>query len=61
MPLGETDREESWWEGMEVDDKRAFGFQLDTRKETWSKKFSNFFSRGIEEGRPQELIPGLPS
>lgn len=61
MPLGDPNKEGSWWEGMEVDDKRAFGFQLDTRKETWSEKFSAFFSRGIEEGRPQEFIPGVPT
>lgn len=58
VPLSEPKPES--WQDLEVGETKAYGFRVDSRKETLREKMSAFFSRSLEEGRVQDFVPGTP-
>lgn len=46
------------WEEMEVDERKAYGLRIDSKKATMREKMTEFFNRSIEEGRVQDFVPG---
>jgi len=45
------------WQGMEVGEKRSYGFLLNSKKATWSEKLGEFFNRSLTEGKIQDFAP----
>lgn len=57
VPL-KGDEKPDAWKNMEIEEQKAYGFLLNSRKETWSEKFANFFQRSVDDGQLQDFVPG---